>query len=610
MSSNFLGFGALIIALSAQAVEMEARKAEPDEKDLRASLLKAAARVDEVKLSQGQKPGNLLKRVEATLKRPPPAKPAAWEKNGILKHLRIPTGRCDLALAVRSGSLGLLADTTPDGIEAAYQERLREKHQGGKEILRLCGLVSLASDLKMNENIIDSWMEMAVIAARTWLGQHPEDAEAHALLAEALLLEGDSSLKEALKELDMALVLDPKCPRAMMLHLERRVAHISASLFSNSAPRWDEPAMDFVRFLRRLYDTPPSMERIEAFNHAWVDIEKSAAEVRAVADTDSLMHFRSAATLIARNVYAGLAEAAGGGLVRSFDDFQALANRLQLTSQGAALKQVEWMPAMSRIPEIEQAHGQHIMAAAFIPVVFSLFPNGHEAVKWPAIQEAKRIFFEKCLERARILSLKDDSVEAAKTCELMGCVQIFLGMMSERPYQPQGLLKRAITLDPWRYRALDFIALSVVSSDPAAAMAAMQIRLEVLHNYSSHYQLAAAATKLEDWKTCLAQLGACLKHKPDDLQALNGQIAIKLCESQTPERLREVSVLFDKTRQVYSTTQDKQPAEVVEDFVVNYFLFLCLNKEWAAAVELMTHLQNNGRISEQTATELLALCPP
>jgi len=585
-------------------------------KDLRQAIEKALLKAVEIKRTRGQKTEALEKEVRGLLKRGTPPKPApdpGSATQSLVDELRVPSGSILMMVGIRSGPLGYEFDNSEDGRWAAYEGLKRlSPAEGEAQILRLCRLMAMSIDLK-RENESKDWHAQALAAARAWLGKHPENAEAHALLGQALMMGNEDEIAEAIAEVNTALAADPQCALARVLLLERRCLRLMDVLVSDKMPALDAPSLEWGRYLRRLFDQPPSDAQMQNLAGEWEDIVKEKTRMSALPGMDSLLRFRSTSMAMSHGFARAIAEAARKGLAKTPEEFQALANHLQTTTQGEAMLRTDWLPDMKVLCEHEMADGQILIAATMFPVWFPMVTNPPEKDKtrWESLPEASRQLMDYALEKARVLALKDESEAAARACEAVACTELMVAAAGDRPSDPStvDLLIRAISLDPVRNVALDFLMGMASQSDPALALALGHIRLAMVHTYQSHRQCVAAARHLRDWKTCQTELEGCLKHRKDDLAALSGLIAVRLKDAQTPERLREVEKRFEKAREVYGQTTASHAPEVVEDFVVNYYLYLGLKADWKSAVELMETLRNDGRVSEATATKMLSLAP-
>lgn len=586
--------------------------------ELRKCIPMAARKAAEIRKVRGEDADNLEKLLESLLQAPPGPKDDAKQEPQtgsalLARKLRVPSGSINVAIRLRSGPIAYEFDFSEDGQKASYDALKRQNAPDRRsEILRLCQLAALAADLRL-ESEWTRWQMEALEQARSWLEENPKSAEARALLAQALMLGGNEDQAQGTREIQEALAVSPDCALAQVLLLERKAHHLSSALLSEPQPPLEQPTMEFGRFLRRLYDEPPSDSAMTALAEQWAAIETEISRVLGTSSLDSKLRFRLASLKFSQGLTAALGEIARQGKASSFADFQQLANRLQLTSQGEAMLRSDWLPEMKAVCNHESEDGQIIVSAALFPIIYTL-ANSRPAqgkTAWESLPEPVRELMDHALAKATHLGRKEDSPSTARACEASGAAQLLLAGIGGRPLDPgfADLLIRAITLDPGRIVALDCLMGLSSEADPVVSLALGHIRLSMIQTYRSHRQVVAAARTLKDWKTCEKEFAACLEQQPEDLAALNGLIAVRLKETQSAERLKEVGTLVEKAREIYSRKMYALSPEDLEDFIVNYYLFLGLNGDWKAAVELMQQLRQTGQVSEAAADEMLKLAP-
>lgn len=450
--------------------------------------------------------------------------------------------------------------------------------------------------------------DRAILAARTQLAQRPQDANAHALLAEALATDGEEARKEMLQEIDAALRLEADHPRALLVKLEDLVARLREHLLREGPRGPHMPPREPQEVLRRLFARPPSDEALQAHETASAEVRQLVARIMDRASGKPELMLRACAVLILPPLDVELANLARSGKARSFEQFESMAAKIEISGARVRMEKVDWRAQLQRVVDSVGEDGQMIAVVSAIPILWSTVNTGDPPSEetWAAIPEKYRQMFERGMDRAAEIGRNDDSVAAAKACEAVACLEFAAAGLGAK-VRHEGLALRAISLDPWRVHALDLLTANLSAGFPTAAHALTEIRLAVLDGCSSHTRCAAAAERAGNWASADRHLQACLKTHPENLEAMSYLIAIRLSEEQTPERFAEIQKRFDTARAVFSAQQAKISPKTAEDFIVNYVVFLCLQEDWKSAAETFAISASSGRLSPATAKEVAIL---
>ncbi|HYF36555.1 MAG TPA: hypothetical protein VD994_14770 [Prosthecobacter sp.] len=574
------------------------------------SAIRAAGQqVEKVRKRRDEEPGGIAAKVDSLLKGPGPVRMRQTLRvEQTLKVLRRPTIAFQFVSKIHTGTRGFTFDDSEDGRQSLIEELYRVKTEGVREVERLLQLRRLSAG-QGRSDVAKAMAERAVLAARAHVSQRPQDAHAHALLAETLATTGEDGRKEMLQEIGTALRLEADHPRALLVRLEDQVARLREYLLREGPRGLHMPPRDPQEVMRRLYAQPPTEAALQAHEAASAEIRSLIVRIMDRASGKPEWMLRACAALMLPPLDVEFAELARSGKARSFEHFSQSAAEIENSGAWTRMEKVGWITQLQRVLDSVGEDGQMIAVISAVPALWGSGQPGRSSsdrLFWTAVPEKLREFFDRGMSRAAAIGRKDDSITAAKACEAVACLEFAAASFGAK-VRHEGLALRAISLDPWRVHALDLLTATLAPGFPNAAQALTEIRLAVLDGYSSHQRCAAAADHAGDWASAERHLQACVKLRPTSLEALSYLIAIRLCEDQTPERFAEVQQRFDSARSVYSEQQDSISPQVAEAFIMNYIVFLCLQEDWKSATDVFAISAAGGRLSEAAAKEAALL---
>jgi hypothetical protein len=499
------------------------------------------------------------------------------------------------ANAALGGVRGHLFDGTDTGRMQLYRDLEKQQTQDADEVRRWLQMRKAAEGLKWKDES-QLCHERSVGAARALVSREPKNATAHALLAFALDWRDDSSA-ETLAALQKALQIDSKQPLAQVMLLERKIEKAQESAAFRRGADLGEKSPENV--LRQLFDHPLSAEELAAFEREMAPLIKEADKVlnNAAEQRDFAVFMLSAQLgLRLRNA---LNEAAASQKRPPDISFEEFAGRLGMESAQFVFsffkKPAHVMKAVELAGDDAEGIGTVALLAFTSRYVVAMSQKRE-------LDETDTALINGMLRKLVQLAGADESANAARACEAVSIIGLMQVLSGRPPSHPQMLL-RAVQLDPFRHRNLNFLvalAMTLKENRYATAAAVVEMQLAVLPNPLTRREAAAVATRLREWDRALQHLDAAEKESPDDRAILAQRVATLLRQSQSQATIKKTGLLlgaFNADNLVEKTAG--MPQDERGDFFDNFILHQLIARRRDSA-EAALRAASEARVYDQS----------
>lgn len=570
--------------------------AQIKEADVHALLRETAVKVEEKFKRVHAEADGLTQLVEEILTAPEPPKAAGGDRNqqraAEMSLLYINFAASAALASVR----GFVFDDSSAGQKQRYQELETAAYNDAADVLRWLEMRHLAEKLDWEEKE-KLCGERALGAARALVARDPKNAEAYALLAEALQWEDGA---ETLKALQKSLELDSKQLRALVLMLGRRMQKTLHSAALRRESGLDEKLPTSV--YRLLYDTPLSEEEILTLGKRQDKLRHEAEALLDLAQEhgDLAVYLLTLQNMTQLRWHAQMAaHALKRGPDVSYEEFLEQVMQQGVMLNSTVLSDDEHLHDALRLAKDDPEAIGAIMLMALAGDAMAAIAAG----KPPSL--ARIPLADEITGRLAETAGADTSLQAARASESACVIQMMMFMLGQRPPRAEMIL-RTIQLDPFRHRTLKMLlVLCVQKEDLRAARAVTQIQLALVPDLQARRMAAAAAAKTQDWPASHRLLDACLKEAPNNVPLLNQRAATLLKENQSKATQRKAAVLYDKIEKLMETDKAAQPAKnELEILARNGALFLAICGKSEEAESRLAAAIKAGMISERSAKEV------
>lgn len=568
--------------VSAQLDPFEFETALPPEK-LQALIRATALRVEEALRDKNPDARDLGARVDELLALPEVEKKDLTGDRAAQLAYEMSLASYNVSATASVGGIrGHLFDVSTTGRVQLYRDLEKQTATDDAEVRRWLQMRKAAEGLKWNDEK-EMCHERAVGAARAFGSREPKNATAHALLAFALDWREDSGA-ETLAALREALRIDPKHPLAQVTLLSQKIEKaVESAAFRRAMALEDKSAGDRME---QIYHHSLSEEELHSFER---ELDKLGRECADAAD-NARDRRDFAAYMLATDCFMQLRY--------GLHEMQASHRRSPETT-------LEEFTAQVGIGSAELGFGTfqnvgHVLAAVELAgddaealgsvALIALAGRFMVAIRQNrSITEEDTALVEKLLARLVPIANADDSLNAARACEAI-CVIGLLQVLGGKPPSHPELLLRAVQLDPFRHRNLNFLvalAMTLKEKRFATAGAVVEIQLAVLPNASTRRQAAAVAARLHEWDRALRHLDAAAKEAPDDHAILAQRVATLLQQSQSQAAIKKAGLLLrdfnadNLVEKTASMTRDER-AEFFNTFILHQLI--ARHREVAEAV--------------------------
>ena len=597
-----------LLALAAASLRVHAAPFDLDKFDhgikpvqLHELIRATAMKIEERLRGEHPEAERLVERVEALLALPEPEKKDLTDDRAarLAAEMNLASYTASANTAV-GGIRGVIFDVTDIGNRQLYQDLKKQQATDADEVRRWLLMRRAARGLSW-KNEMHLCQQHAIGAARALVSREPKNALAHALLAYSLDWQDDSSA-ETLATLQKALQIDPGQPLAQVQLLERKIDKAEeAAAFRRAAGLGDKSPGDV---LRQLYDHPLSAEEVAAFEREADSLGKEiAAVLKNAAERKDFAAFMLASELrlTVRYKLEGIAASARRPPEISYEEFSARLDQWRIQILYLLFEGPEHlMKAVELAGDDAEAIGTVAFLAA-APRVMRLMREGG------APDEKEVAYFEGVLRRLVQLARADDSVNAARACEAVSILSL-LEVMSGRPPSHPDLLLRAVQLDPFRHRNLNFLVglcMTLKEHRYATAAAVMEMQLAVLPNAVTRRHAAALAARLKEWDTALRHLDAAQKETPGDLSVLSQRIATLLKQSTSKATVKKAGLLYgDITPDTVLEKTAGMERGARKEFIQNHLYYLLIDRRRDDAGTELKAAQEARILSESEAGEM------
>lgn len=576
--------------------------AQIKEADVHALLRQTAVKVEEKVKGAHAEADGLAQQVEEILAAPEPPKAAGGDRNqqraAEMRLIHMTAGASAALGSVR----GFVFDNSSAGQRQRYQELEMAAHDDAADVMRWLEMRHLAEKLNWEEKE-KLCGERALGAARALVAREAKNAEAHALLAEALDWEDGA---ETLRALQRSLELDPKQPRALQLMLDRRMQKVLHSAALRRESGLDEKLPTPIH--RLLYDTPLSEEEMLTLGKRQDELRREAEALLKLAQErgDLAVYLLMLQDLVVQLRWH--AQMAAMALRRephtSYEEFLQ-----QVMQQGL-------MHFFTVFADEKHLHDALRLAAddpEVIGAIMLIALGGDAMTAFSRGKPPSRTLLslaEETTARLAEMAKAGSGLKEARASESACVIQWMALMMGQRPPHVEMIL-HTIRLDPFRHRTLNMLLmLCMQKEDLRGARAVALIQLALVPDEQTRRMAAAAAAKNRDWPAAHRLLDACLKDRPHDVPLLNQRAATLLKENQSKATQRKAALLYDKIEKLLEEKGAQPGKEELEILVRNGVLFLAICGKSAEAQSRLASAMQAGTISEKAAKELESWLSP
>jgi tetratricopeptide (TPR) repeat protein len=458
--------------------------------------------------------------------------------------------------------------------------------------------------------------------------QHPEDAEAHARLAEAwqrVARDAGNAQKSAAK----ALELDADQPRARLVRLRQRYWQWLAL----EGQQVVGPAAD-QRFAAVMFATPFDDARYIAFQKEEKELLTEAEAVIDSPQTDLACLLRATYLLHRITLHGNEARAcrsvprpAGEGHLmmqmliekpQTFATPERFSQALSLAHDNPEIIGALLNERVRFHRTLVTLYPQAVKAGIPInlpdggtktSVTFS-FKEGLKSATTPLLpgESAEEMrLVEDGLRQLANIGRKSEGLRSAMAYEAHYRVELLAEQLDRRMEHPEFVLK-SLELAPARFGTLTALVM-VAKSDPKSSpvlLALAEARLAMMPSYKIRLETAAAYTRQRRWSRAEELLRKCVRESPDDPWAWNQRIVNQLQGDASDQSMALVRAWYDKARSALG----KQPSVVNDErlrFVRNYLLFSCMDGQWDSAIETAESYRKSKLMPEADADKVLQL---
>jgi|JI6StandDraft_1071083.scaffolds.fasta_scaffold09138_3 hypothetical protein len=564
-------------------------------------MLEAAQKIEARHGSQRPEAQGLVERVEAILRTQAPEKrdPVGTEK--LVRKMSAFTLTMGINPSL-GGRSGVLLDRSQQA-QAAYYQRLESRvDTDAGEVQRWLKMADAADVLK-DETKKNLCLDRAVGAARALISREPENARAHALLADALgWREGlEAETQQAMQQ---ALKLDEKQLLARFLKHEREIAQFGEQTFTRQSARLEDRYVNDMELLKKSQANPLTEDELAAMKkNATPCIESSGALMKAAMEAGDFVIFCRTwkaelhllnLVLVAKlpkemphDTDAKAMQAAYlQGTMKNF--VKVMSHK---TEAGAALLLAD--------TDAERVGGVALCYA------LGLFMQAGTSGQPPDAQALSVI--DKAMQRLEEIAQRRKGPDAARAHESLVMLATFLGMAGQKvPQKIDGLLIEALKQDAEGFMTLSM--LTGLAKEEPASQALAEMQLAVLPNQTNRRLCAACASAMGDWDSAFRHLDVLRKEAPDDLTVLSQRVATLLKQNLSSASLDKAAALYaDVNADNIITKTAALEADERTAFLKNYALFLALRHQKENALALLTKAVEEKAIKEVEATELREL---
>ncbi len=531
---------------------------------IRGNIRAAAQRYAEILAERKESAHELVKRVEAILTLPANIKPAddirTDGRMALLKQLSMPRGNLTFGFGW-DGYTGLNFHFTQEGMVLALRE-LQPRLVRTPDDLSLLELAAATADKIPDEALATKYNDQAVALARQQVAAHPNEAEAHAWLAQCLGWRKGTH-PETIKEINRALELDSKNWRAQIVLANGWAERMFYELLPSGAPPLGQAMSheDAQKSLKELYDHPPAAANIAALQNR---IDSTIALLQQAADNagdNPLPRIALVDIQLSALYYLDLARSLRQHPAEPFEEFSANLS----TARSARLYHGLFAQAdeIANLTKSDSTDPDAIAASVLLPLIAAMSKSSPDA-----FQPLPPEWMEKFANARSLLeplANSADPIVAAKANEAIA----FLAFFQHTNQKGTGKKKfgysaelaehagRAVTLNPERVLALDLLFAEAESiEDFPAGAAAMEIRRAVIDDVPSLMNAAAAEAYLGHWKTSRELLTSALRNDPNNVDAWLGVIAVSLRENPDKEKLAAAGKMLAQIAQKEIKTVD------------------------------------------------------
>ena len=594
----------MFVAVTASLQAGPFKEALIDRTKLETVILEAAGKVEEKYSGQNADARDLKERVQGILQMPAldeeESKGAAMlsQKMSLLTfHFGIQPGM--------GGHSGLQADRGKQAQAANYHRLENLKAEGEEEVLRWMQMAESAGSMK-DEEKERRCQDKAVGTARALVTREPNNAQAHALLADALGWRKGLEA-ETLQSMQKALKLDSRNLLARFIQYSRQINQVAEETFSRKPARLEDPLGNDFSHLEQSRANPLSEEETAALAKRCEGLlQESEALVK---DADSAGDFITFCRLWECQTDL-LRLVTIGKLPKQMPAETPLENMQGAFLQAGVMKsmaQVLCQPAEAALALKLAGDDTHRAGAVAVCCAMGLFFKAGLTQQPPGEGDMKAI--QGALARLEELSRQSEDVHASHAFEAIGMIDCLIGLITQKAPQRLDTLTEALRLDPEGYLTLTLLIGVTSDQDLRQAMYALcEIQNAILPSQDNRKTLAAAASLMQDWDTAFRHLDMLRKEAPDDLGLLNQRIVTMLRQNQSNATFETVTALYggDVNEE---RTKSLGPEERVT-FIRNYILFLAMKRNKDKALELVSQMRELKILQDKDVEELRSLIDP
>jgi hypothetical protein len=583
-----------LVSLQAGGADMEMI----DTAKLEPVLLEAARKIEARHAPLRPEAQGLAERVEAILRAQAPEKRdvAGPEKlAGKMTSLQLFFG-INPSLGGRSG---VRMDRSKHAQAAYYQRLEMTKERDAAEVLRWLQMADAAGTLE-DEGKRNLCLDRAVGAARALITREPGNAQAQALLADALgWREGLEA--ETLEAIQQALKLDEKQLLARLLKNEREIARYGEETFTRRPARLEDRYTGELELLKKSQASPLTAEELaEMQKRAAPHIEAAGGLMKAAAEAGDFILFcrawKAEVDLLNLVLVARLPKMMP-------HDTDALALRGAYL-QGGIKNFVKVMSHASAAGAALKLAGEDAERVGGVALCYALglFMQAGASGQPP---DAKALtVVDAAMQRLEEITQRAKGPAAARAHESMVMLDTFLAMAGRKvPERQDDSLIEALKLDAEGYMTLSM--LTGLTKDGTASQALAEMQLAILPNTMNRRLCAACAAAMGDWDSAFRHLDILRKESPDDLMVLSQRVATVLKQSQGAAALDKAAALYGEVNA--DNVLEKTAALAADEraaFVKNLALFLALRHQKENALALLVKAVEAKAMKEGDAAEL------
>lgn len=616
---SFLALAGLTVILAPQSVSQAAEPTKPDIGELKQVIRDAAKKIENQFGREQEDAHGLAKRVEELLEHKPALTKAVTTREKLTDEMQ------SAPVIVRFGGAEIsrrLSGYEFDNQPATRRQKVLELQAAKPSREVLFRLWELTDDLGMKEDSARH-RDALLLACRKAVTSQPEDAGAHAMLADALFATRDG-FQEADRAAREALRRDAGHLRARYV-----IANLDAMRLFNEAAGIDPhvPA-SLDDYLKRLMERRPSEADIEKLASGAAQLCVGLDGLEAASDLSMLL--RCLATRQFIEVRLHLAVTARDPAVRSADmlyakgsmeqqpvfrDVATLRKALRLAadnSEAYAAIFLAWShhtAVKGVLSPNKAAPGDKHQATA--TVLKSDSTSGRRVeTEIPgfvlSMPEAEREMFEEGASHLKSMLATAKGREAALIHEAICRLDIH-GLYGGRFQFGTRHLLEGLRLDPSRLNLLGLLypLCQGEFDDDAMSAAVFEIQLAIDPHKKRRQSVAALANSLGMQRRADELLERCLRDEPEDFLLWNQKGVFMLKRDSSDEGMSKAEAVFEKIKRLPSFEAAAINNEDRLLFVKNYILFKAMQGLWDEAVGIAESYLKEGFMPGEDARELL-----